>query len=124
VALGDVSLPALVEPLKAQNISLDDLASLLAGPAARCVAGSCAPRFPKNDGGVALARIHRDVRLLALRLNHSFVPQGIFLSAALDGGTPGTIWHKLIVDAALPAGSWITVETATADTAAALAGPN
>jgi phage tail-like protein len=124
VPLGDVSLPALVEPLKAQNISLDDLASLLAGSAARFVAGSCAPPFPKNDGGVALARIHRDVRLLPLRLNHSFVRQGIFLSAALDGATPGTIWHKLIVDAALPAGSWITVETATADTAAALAGPN
>jgi phage tail-like protein len=122
--LGDVSLPALVEPLKAQNISLDNLASLLAGPAARFVAGSCAPPFPKNDGGVTLARIHRDIRLLELRLNHSFVLRGIFLSAALDGGVPGTIWHKLIVDAALPAGSWITLETATADTTAALAGPN
>ena len=82
------------------------------------------PRFLADDGGVVLARMHREVRLLSLRLGHSFAKRGVVLTAALDGGVPGTIWHKLIVDAVLPEGGWITVETATADGAASLAGAN
>lgn len=122
VPLGDVSFAALAAALTAAGVVLEDLASLLAGPTPWFPAGFCTGPFLKNDAGVALARMHRDVRLLSLRLAHRFVAQGVFLSAALDSGTPGTVWHKLIVDAAFPAASWITVETATADAVGALAG--
>jgi phage tail-like protein len=121
--LGDVSLAALAGALTQQGLSLDALESLQAPPAGQPAAGACGPCFGVHDGGGVLARLHRDVRLLSLRLNHTFVTSGVVLSAALDGRVPGTVWHKLIVDADLPEGSWITVETATAESAAALAGP-
>jgi phage tail-like protein len=62
-----------------------------------------------------MATIHRDLRLLALKLSHSFPLSGVVLSAALDGFVRGTIWHKLVLDADLPPGTWITVEAATSD---------
>ena len=122
--LGDVSLPALAAPLAAAGASLDNPASLLPTAEPRLVAGACAGPFADDHSGQALALMHRATRLLALRLSHSFVPKGVFLSAALDGGAPGTVWHKLVLDAALPLGCWITVETATSDAIADLAGAN
>jgi phage tail-like protein len=120
--IGDVSLAALARVLTVNGVSLDDPATLLGGWEGPAIVGSCGPRLLDDDAGVVLARIHRDVRMLSLRLSHSFATKGVVLTAALDGGTPGTIWHKLLVDAVLPEGAWITVETATADSAAALAG--
>jgi phage tail-like protein len=122
--LGDASLAALAGVLMAQGVSLADPASLLGGWAGQAIVGLRGPRFLADDGGVVLARMHREVRLLSLRLSHSFAKRGVVLTAALDGGVPGTIWHELIVDAVLPEGGWITVETATADGAASLAGAN
>jgi phage tail-like protein len=120
--LGDVSLTALAGALKASGISLDDPASLLDGWEGPAIVGLRECCLLADNAGVVLARMQRAVRLLSLRLSHSFAKQGVVLTAALDGGVPGTIWHKLLVDAALPEGGWITVETATADSAAALAG--
>jgi phage tail-like protein len=80
----------------------------------------CRPPFPADDGGVLLARIHRYLRLLSLHLSHSFPATGVVLTAALDSRMPGTTWHKIIVGADLPAGTSITVETATADSPDAL----
>jgi len=118
--MGDVQLSSLVAPLQAAGISLSTPLQLLAGPAARIVAGACRPPFPANDGGVLLARIHRYLRLLALKLNHSFARSGTLLTAVLDSRTPGTIWHKIVLGADLPAGTSITVETATAESPEAL----
>ena len=118
--LGDVSLPTLLEPLTAQGISLADPLALLAGLPARFIAGACRPPYTADDIGVKLGAIHRDLRLLALKLSHSFPLSGVVLAAALDGMVPGTIWHKIVVGADVPDGTWITVETATSDSIGAL----
>ncbi len=118
--IGDVVMSSLVAPLIAAGISLSTPLQLLAGPAARIVAGACRSPFPANDGGVLLAQIHRYLRLLALKLNHSFAKSGVVLTAALDSRLPGTIWHKIVVGADLPAGTSITVETASAESPDAL----
>jgi phage tail-like protein len=118
--LGDVALATLLAPLVAEGISLADPLALLAGPPARFIAGACRPPYAADDIGVRLATIHRCLRLLALKLSHSFRPTGVVLSAALDGLLPGTIWHKIVLEADLPPGTWITVETATSDSIAAL----
>jgi phage tail-like protein len=118
--VGDVVLSTLVAPLQAAGISLSTPLQLLAGPAARIVAGACRPPFPANDGGVLLAKIHRYLRLLALKLNHSFATSGALLTTVFDSRMPGTIWHKIVVGALLPAGTSITVETATAESPEAL----
>jgi phage tail-like protein len=124
LALADVSLPALAGPLAAAGVSLDDPSSLLPCNEPQVIAGACAGPFTMNHSGEALARMHRAIRLLALNLSHSFVTRGVFLSAALDSGAPGTVWHKLVLDAALPQGGWVTVETATSDAVSDLAGAN
>ena len=124
LALGDVSLPSLAAPLEAAGVSLDNPFSLLPGREPHIVAGACEGPFTDDHSGEALARMHRAVRLLALNLSHSFVTKGVVLSAALDSGVPGTVWHKLVLDAALPQGGWITVETATSDAISDLAGTN
>jgi hypothetical protein len=118
--LGDVSLATLLEPLSAKGISLADPLALLSGPPARFIAGACRPPYTADDIGVKLAAIHRSLRLLALKLSHSFPLSGAVLSAALDGFVPSTIWHKIVLDAHLPPGTWITVETATSESAAGL----
>jgi phage tail-like protein len=48
-------------------------------------------------------------------LGRSFETSGVFVSAALDSGTPGTSWHRVRLDAGIPDGTDILVETATAD---------
>ena len=117
--LADVRVDALAGAAKAAGLSLESPQGAFAGPAPRFVAGACgpaacAPPLP-GDVGVRLAQVHRDLRLLALRLRHRFNPAGVFYSAALDSGTPGVSWHKIEVDADLPDGTRLTVETATAD---------
>ncbi|HEY3857282.1 MAG TPA: phage tail protein [Verrucomicrobiae bacterium] len=125
--LGDVNLSTLVKPLEALGISLDNPLSLLAGPTGRFVAGACRPPFAADDGAVLLAQIHRYLRLLLLKLNHSFQTQGVVLTTVFDSRAPGTMWHKVVVDASLPPDTWITVETSTAenvtDLVSQLAGP-
>jgi phage tail-like protein len=119
--LGDVSLASLVDPLKAKGLSLADPLTLLADGGARCIPGGCRPPFAAGDIGMNLAAIHRDLRLLALKLSSGFPLSGVVLSAALDGLAPGAIWHKIVLDADLPDGTSITVETATGDSVDGLA---
>src|SRR4029079_15852532 len=88
---------------------------LLVRAPARVIAGACRPPFTVDDVGIKLATIHRYLRLLALKLSHSFPISGVVLSGALDGFVPGTIWHKIVLDADLPSGTWVTVETVTGD---------
>jgi len=78
-------------------------------------AGVCGPCRPARDGGEALAAMQREIRLHLLSLGHSFQTSGSFVSAALDGGTPGIVWHKIEIDADLPEGTWLKVQTVTAD---------
>ncbi|HSB37015.1 MAG TPA: phage tail protein [Thermoanaerobaculia bacterium] len=78
-------------------------------------AAVCGPCRPARDGGDALAAMQREIRLHLLSLGHAFAPSGSFVSAALDGGTPGIAWHKVEIDADLPEGTWLKVQTVTAD---------
>ena len=70
-----------------------------------------------------LAAVHLAIRLLQLSLGQAFAACGTFTSAALDGGSPGVEWHKIEIDADLPEGTWLKVQTATADAPSALANP-
>jgi phage tail-like protein len=113
--LGDVQLAALTAQLAGGDVALDALEKAYGKRLPRFFAGVCGPPFVERDGSVRLAEVHRALRLLRLRLGSAFEPAGVFLSAALDSGTPGTTWHRLEVDAYLPEGSQLIVETATAE---------
>jgi hypothetical protein len=109
--LGDVVVTSAVSEAVEARLPAAVLRQLLAHGGVRPRLGVCGPCSPSNDARRALADLHRAVRLLALRLARSFAPQGTFISAALDGGLPGTTWHTVEVDADLPAGTGLTVET-------------
>jgi phage tail-like protein len=113
--LGDVVVAAPAADDAEAAIPLAALRRVYGDQGARFVAGVCGPCAPANDGRRALVAAHRAIRLLALRLARSFAREGTFVSAALDGGLPGTTWHKVEVDADVPAGTSLTVETATAE---------
>lgn len=113
--LADVTLAAAIQSLEGGGVALDALAKAYGRTAPRFLAGVCAPPRPSNDGGVRLAEVHRALRLLLIRLHQRFHACGTYLSAALDGGAPGTVWHKIEIDADLPPGTWLKIQTATAD---------
>jgi phage tail-like protein len=112
---GDIPLAALVAPLAGGEVALAALEKAYGKRLPRFLAGICAPPFPQRDGGARLASVHRALRLLHLRLGAVFAAGGVFHSAALDSGTPGTVWHRVQVDADLPDGTQLVVETATAE---------
>ncbi len=113
--LADVELGGLTAKLAAGEVALDALGKTFGTKVPRFVAGGCLPPRSPRDGGEWLAEVHRALRLLRLRLGRRFAAKGVFVSAALDSGVPGTQWHRVEVDAALPAGASLTVETATSD---------
>ena len=113
--LADVTLAAAIQSLEGGGVALDALAKAYGRTAPRFLAGVCAPPHPSNDGGVRLAEVHRALRLLLIRLHQRFHACGTYLSAALDGGAPGIVWHKIEIDADLPPGTWLKIQTATAD---------
>lgn len=78
-------------------------------------AGACPPPASARDGGRRLAEVHRALRLLRLRPERRFEPGGTFVSRVLDGGVPGTVWHRIELDADIPDGTAILVDTATAE---------
>jgi len=112
--LAEVPLSTLAAPLAGGDVALDALAQAYGARAPRFLAAGCGP-LPDGDGGVRLAAVHRALRLLRLGLGRSFAARGVFISAALDAGAPATTWHRIQLDADLPPGTAITVETLTAD---------
>jgi phage tail-like protein len=116
----DVELAALAAELQGGDVSLEAPEQAYGRRLPRFLAGVCTGPQPERDGGKRLAEVHRALRLLRLRLGRAFEPEGIFVSRTLDSGTPGTVWHKVVVDAAVPDGTGLTVETATAESVADL----
>jgi phage tail-like protein len=97
------------------------LAEPPAEPASRVVrffADTCGPCPADRDGGAWLAEMHRVTRLRALRLARGYATEGMCISAALDGGSPHVQWHRVVVDAEVPAGAVLHIETACSDTPA------
>jgi phage tail-like protein len=113
-ALAEVPLSTLVAALAGGDVVLDALARAYGARAPRFLAAGCCP-LPDGDGGVRLAAVHGALRLLRLALGRRFAGAGVLVSAALDAGAPATIWHRIEIEADLPAGTAITVETLTAD---------
>lgn len=64
--------------------------------------------------GATPEALHRAGRMLFTDHVGHYAEHGAFLSRALDGGLPGTRWHKVVVDADFPPGTWLRVETFTA----------
>lgn len=118
--LADVELTSLTAALDGGETALDLLHKTFGTEVPRFVAGGCLPPRASRDGGDWLAEVHRALRLLRLRLGQRFAEEGTFISGAFDGGTPGTTWHRIRIEADLPAGTSITVETATHDDAEGL----
>jgi phage tail-like protein len=113
--LGDLQLAALTAQIAGGDVALDALEKAYGKRLPRFFTDTCCPPFAERDGGERLAEVHRALRLLRLRLGAAFEPAGVFLSAALDSGTPGTTWHRVEVDANLADGTQLVVETATAE---------
>ncbi|MEZ4242075.1 MAG: phage tail protein, partial [Myxococcota bacterium] len=63
---------------------------------------------------------HRALRVSRLRLVRRFEAEGTWISRRLDGGAPGVQWHKVVVDADLPDGASLVVETASSESATAV----
>ena len=115
VPLADLHLAAAIQSLEGGGVALDALDKAYGRSAPRFLAGVCAPPHPSRDGGVRLAEVHRALRLLQLRLPQRFHACGTYVSTALDGGLPGTAWHKIEIDADLPPGTWLKIQAATSD---------
>jgi phage tail-like protein len=121
---------ALAErPLHAGSIegglpALGALVTLYGTKAPLSIAGVCGPCAPEDDLGKRLAAVHLALRLLLLRLASSFEDCGTYVSAALDGGRPGTPWHSIDIDADMPPGTWIKIQTVTSDDPDLIADPN
>ncbi len=49
-----------------------------------------------------------------------FVDHGVAVTPVLDGGEPGCVWHRLMIDACLPPDTWLAVSTIAADDESAL----
>ncbi len=121
--LGDEEPRALAQQLAEGSVALAALRKAYGSIVPRFYAGTCGPCRPRHDGGDRLAAVHRALRLLRLTLGHTFAACGTFVSAALDGGSPGVEWHAIGIDADLPDGTWLKVQTVTADDPHALANP-
>lgn len=74
-----------------------------------------APYQRERDAAAYLAEAHRIYRLRALRLARGFEHRGVFISAALDGRAAAVQWHRIVVDADVPPGTSLEIETATAE---------
>lgn len=54
---------------------------------------------------------------LAQSARELFLAEGVFVSAILDAGLPGCVWDRIALDADLPAGVTLVVETLTSEVA-------
>jgi phage tail-like protein len=121
--LGDVEAHGLARQAAETQFTLDTLCKAYGRCPPRFYAGTCGPCRPAHDGGDRLIAIHRAIRLLHLTLGHAYPACGTFVSAALDGGTPGIEWHKIEIEADLPDGTWLKVQTVTSDDPSKLGNP-
>ncbi len=115
-AMADVELTTIAREVRTDEIRPESPATAYGNRLPRFRAGTCPPPLTDRDGGSRLAEVHRGLRLLRLRLARRFESIGVYLSRALDSGTPGTTWHRVDVEADIPEGTTILVETATAET--------
>ncbi|MEO8681351.1 MAG: phage tail protein, partial [Vicinamibacterales bacterium] len=113
--LGDAEPEAVLQAISPPRPVIDALERAYGKTMPRFLAGSCGPCRPDRDGGERLAEVHRALRLIRLKLGHAYPACGTFVSAALDGGAPGTSWHHIVIDADVPEGTWIKVQTVSAD---------
>jgi phage tail-like protein len=113
--LGEAEPHAIARNEEELPVALDALEKSYGKTLPRFYAGTCGPCRPARDGGDRLAAVHRALRLVRLSLGHDFAPCGTFVSAALDGGSPGVEWHKIEIDADVPDGTWLKLQTVTAD---------
>ena len=86
--LSEPSLAARAGALAGGDVALDALEQAYGKRLPRARAGVCGTCAPADAIGRRLAEVHTSLRLLALRLAHSYAPSGQFVSAALDGGRP------------------------------------
>lgn len=112
--LDDAQLSALAAALAGGDVALEALARAYGTRAPRFLGVGCCP-LDANDRIVRLAAVHRAIRLLTLVLDREYETTGTFISRRLDAGVPGTTWHKITIEAALPTKTAIVVETATSD---------
>lgn len=112
--LDDAQLAAMTATLAGGDVALDALARAYGTRAPRFLGVTCCP-LDANDAVVRLAAVHRAIRLLMLVLDREYETSGTFVSRRLDSGVPATTWHKITIEAALPAKTSIVVETATSD---------
>jgi len=122
--LADAELHSLVQSLEGGDVALDALEKAYGKTLPRFLAGVCGPCRPTRDAGDRLVQVHRAIRLLLLRLPQRFEECGTFVSAALDAGSPGVTWHKITIDADLPPGTWLKIQTVTSDKVEDLKDPN
>lgn len=111
--LGDADPVALARSLPPVG-DLQSLQGIYQGPRLvfRCEPD---PLCPSGDGPARLAAAHLALRVGRLALGRRYPERGVFVSARLDGSLPNTEWHKVVVDADLPPGARLTVETATSE---------
>jgi len=112
--LGDLELTALAAGLSAADLELARLPALY-GPREPVFRAAPGCDCPPGDGPARLAAVHLAIRVARLSLGRSFLRTGVFLSRRLDGREPGMQWHKVVVDAEIPQGAALTIETATSE---------
>lgn len=110
-----LSLPAAAVGTSREPLSVTALPALYGAEHVRALATECFC-LPSRDVGVALAEVHFKLRVLRLLLSRRFAERGQAITRALDSGRPGTTWHKLEIDAEIPNGTQVHIETASADT--------
>lgn len=114
--LADAELSAVAAGLPSADLALDALQALY-GPRKPVFLAAPGCDCPGGDGPGQLAAAHLAMRVARLSRGRAFHTSGRFLSRRLDGGAPGVQWHKIVVDAELPEGTGLRIETATSDRA-------
>jgi phage tail-like protein len=69
------------------------------------VAGRDAPLYDFGDGWIPLVR----------RARPSYEPRSVVEFGEFDGRLPGTVWHRLLIDACIPPETAVAVETRAGD---------
>lgn len=101
--------------LTAADVALDVLGALYGPRRPVFLAVPCGLPCPPPDGPARLAAVHFALRVARLCLGRTFETTGTWVCRRLDSGVPGTTWHKVVLDAELPPGTTVTVETGTSD---------